>query len=234
MLGSVDPVYRNGVAYFDEWTMRAGAQRLRVPAYEGWQAVKPASRFHAEQARRGVPGEHLALAITNSAYVRATRSKYVNFFGLLWVPQMHAFTQMTGASFADFKAEVRERIVALRQETVQRDDFLDFQDYLDFKLGYDERVDASIDGYLFRAEETEDMVMYFATSEFIYQTERTEIRQPMILTITYALVHGKLLRFDFKRLFTADEEAVQLIAFSRRFVEDMRAVNDLSENKRRY
>ncbi|EDY84908.1 hypothetical protein VDG1235_4542 [Verrucomicrobiia bacterium DG1235] len=232
-VGTSDPVYRHGVAYHDEWTIRAGALKLRVPAYLGWRGVKANSEFYALQARSGVPGEHLALAITNAQFVRATRSKYVNEFGLIWVPQESAFLSMTGASFSEFKETLRQRIVEDRRKVVDRDDFMEFEDYIDFKQGRDEEVDEFLDGYFFRAMDEPDLVMYFSTSEFVYQTSRQEIRQPMIMTVTYALVRGKLLRFDFRRLFLSDEDAVELVSFTKRFVEDMRTLNGLSERKLR-
>lgn len=228
-LGTADPIYRRGVPYFDEWTIRSGALKLRVPAYPGWQGIRASSEFYELQARTGQPGEHLALAIANADFVRTSRSKYVNYFGLIWVPQETAFLSMNESVFGDFKEKLRGNIVEERKRQLDRDDFLEFQDYLDFKRGHDERVEAFVDGFLLRAVDEADIVVYFSTSEFVYQTPRTEIRQPMIMTMTYALVRGKLLRFDFKRLFTSDEDPVELIAFTRQFIADMRAVNGLSE-----
>lgn len=230
-MGAIDPIYRHGVAYFDEWTIRAGALKLRVPAYLGWEGVKPSSDFYLAQAKSGAPGELLALPITNREFIRATRSKYVNNFGLIWVPQQYAFTSMTESSFKPVKEEVKQRIVAARRESIERDDFWEFDDYIAFKKGNDERVQEFQNGYWFRAIDQADMVTYFATSEFVFQTRREEVRQPMIQTMTYALVRGKLLRFDFKKLYLTDEDAIQLISFTRQFVSDMRAVNGLSERK---
>ncbi|MDQ8197499.1 hypothetical protein QEH56_05030 [Pelagicoccus enzymogenes] len=230
-LGAIDPIYRHGVAYFDEWTIRAGALKLRVPAYHGWEGVKPSSDFYYAQARAGIPGELLVLPIANQDFVRATRSKYVNNFGLIWVPQEHAFTSMTEESFEPVKEAVKQRIVDARRQELDRDDFWEFEDYIAFKKGKDESVKEFQNGYWFRAIDEADMVTYFAVSEFVFQTRREEIRQPMIQTMTYALVRGKLLRIDFKRLYLSDEDAVQLISFTRQFVSDMRAVNGLSERK---
>lgn len=230
-IGAIDPIYRHGVAYFEEWTIRAGALKLRVPAYLGWEGVKPASDFYQTQANAGVPGELLVLPIANRDFIKATRSKYVNNFGLIWVPQEHAFTSMTADSFRPVKEELKQTIMAARRATVDRDDFWEFDDYIAFKKGNDERVQEFQNGYWFRAIDDPDIVTYFATSEFVFQTKREEIRQPMIQTMTYALVRGKLLRFDFKKLYLSDEDAVQLISFTRQFVSDMRAVNGLSERK---
>ncbi len=227
----VDPIYRHGIAYFEEWTIRAGALKLRVPAYYGWEGVKPTSDFYQTQAKTGVPGELLVLPIANRDFVRATRSKYVNNFGLIWVPQEHAFTSMTADSFRPVKEELKQTIIEARRTTVDRDDFWEFDDYIAFKKGNDESVEEFQNGYWFRAIDDPDIVTYFATSEFVFQTKREEIRQPMIQTMTYALVRGKLLRFDFKRLYLSDEDAVQLINFTRQFVSDMKAVNGLSERK---
>lgn len=228
-MGAIDPIYRHGVAYFDEWTIRAGALKLRVPAYYGWEGVKPSSDFYRAQAQGGLPGELLVLPITNQDFVRATRSKYVNNYGLIWVPQEHAFTSMTSEAFEPVKEEVKERILAERRQRLDREDFWEFEDYIAFKKGNDESVKEFQNGYWFRAIDEPDMVTYFAVSEFVFQTNREELRQPMIQTMTYALVRGKLLRFDFKRLYLSDEDAVQLISFTRQFVSDMRAVNGLSE-----
>lgn len=230
-MGAIDPIYRHGVAYFDEWTIRAGALKLRVPAYHGWEGVKPATDFYQAQARAGLPGELLVLPIVNQDFVRSTRSKYVNNFGLIWVPQEHAFTSMTSESFAPVKEALKERIVATRRSQVEREDFWEFEDYLAFKKGNDESVKEFQNGYWFRSIDEADMVTYFAVSEFVFQTRRQEIRQPMIQTMTYALVRGKLLRIDFKRLYLSDEDAVRLISFTREFVTDMRAVNGLSERE---
>lgn len=230
-LGTADPIYRNGVPYYDEWTIRAGAQRLRLPAYAGWQGVNPSSEFYELQANSGKEGHHLAAALIDQRFVRASRSKYVNSLALVWVPQTHAFQDMTQASFDEYKGKLKEEIVERRKQLVKREDFLDFEDYIAFKFGEDEKVDEFVDGFMVRAAETESLVTYFATSEFLYQAARTEIRQPMIMTVTYALVQGKLLRFDFKRLFTSDEDVLSLIAFSQQFVADMRTLNGLSDYK---
>ncbi|MDQ8185866.1 hypothetical protein [Pelagicoccus sp. SDUM812002] len=230
-MGAIDPIYRHGVAYFDEWTIRAGALKLRVPAYHGWEGVKPTSDFYRSQAQMGRPGELLVLPITNQEFVRSTRSKYVNNYGLIWVPQEHAFVSMTEDGFAPFKEEVKERIVEERRRRLNRDDFWEYDDYIAFKRGNDEHVDEFQNGYWFRAIDEPTVVTYFAVSEFVFQTNREEIRQPMVQTMTYALVRGKLLRFDFKKLHLSDEDAAQLISFTRQFVADMRAVNGLSERK---
>ncbi len=232
-LRAIDPIYRHGIAYFDEWTIRAGALKLRVPAYHGWEGIKASSDFYRAQAQMGVPGELLVLPITNRDFVRSTRSKYVNNFGLIWVPQEYAFTSMTEEAFAPVKELVKERIVAERRKSLDREDFWEFDDYIAFKKGNDERVKEFQNGYWFRAIDEPDMVTYIAVSEFVFQTNREEIRQPMIETMTYALVRGKLLRFDFKKLHLSDEDAAQLISFTRQFVEDMRVVNGLSERKLR-
>lgn len=230
-LWTEEPIFRHGVAYFDEWTIQAGAMKLRVPAYQGWEGVKATSDFYQEQARTGLPGELLVLPIANREFVRATRSKYVNNFGLIWVPQDYAFTSMTSESFAPVKEKVKADIVAERRATTDREDFWEYSDYIAFRKGKDESVGEFQNGYWFRAIDEPDIVTYFATSEFVFQTNREEMRQPMIMTMTYALVRGKLLRFDFKRLYLSDEDAIQLISFTRRFVEDMRAVNGMSERK---
>ncbi|MDQ8203426.1 hypothetical protein [Pelagicoccus sp. SDUM812003] len=230
-LGTADPIFRNGVPYYDEWTIRAGAQLLRLPAYPGWQGVKPSSEFYQLNANAGEPGYHLASVLTNARYVRETRSRYVNFFSLIWVPQEHAFTVMTSATFDSFAQTLHERLVSERADSVTREAFLDFENYLSFKMGEDESVEEFVDGYLIRSIYESDMVTYFANSEFVFQTRKTEIRQPMIMTITYALVDGKLLRIDIKRLFTSDEDMTRILGFTRQFVDDMRAVNALGGRK---
>ncbi|MBK1876935.1 hypothetical protein [Pelagicoccus mobilis] len=230
-VGTEDPVYRSGVPYFEEWTIRAGAMKLRVPAYLGWQAVKPNSDFYLAQSKTGRQGELLVLPLMFSDFVRATRSKYVNYFGLLWVPQETAFQSLGNSSFAGFKAELQNDMVVDRKRLVGRDDFWDFEDYMAFRKGRDEDLEESLDGYWLKALDEPDLVSYFATSEFVFVSSRGEQRQPMIQTMTYALVRGKLLRFDFKRLHFSDEDAVELIKFTKDFVEDMRIVNGLSERK---
>lgn len=230
-VGTEDPIYRSGVAYYNEWTIRAGALKLRVPAYQGWQAVKPTSEFYLAQSRTGRPGELLVLPIMFSDFVRATRSKYVNYFGLLWVPQEFAFMSLVEANFEEFKEDLQSEIVADRKRRIDREDFWEFDDYIAFKKGRDEDLEESLHGYWLKALDEPDLVTYFATSEFVFESSRGVQRQPMIQTMTYALVRGKLLRFDFKRLHLTDEDAVELISFTQKFVEDMRAVNGLSERK---
>jgi len=232
-IGVSDPITRSGVSYFEEWTLRAGAKKLRVPAYFGWTGVRTESDFYFSQLPQGEPGEHLALAMVNSEYVKASRSRFVNYYGLIWVPQDSAFLSMTGLAFASFKEEIQQDIVEDRRRRVRRSDFRDFGDYLDFKKGLDERVAEPLPGYLLKAVDEPDLVMYFAVSEFVYEGRREEVRQPMIMTIAYALVRGKLLRFDFRRLYTADEDAVALVAFTQKFISDMRKVNGFSERKLR-
>lgn len=230
-MGTEDPIFRSGVAYFDEWTVQAGAMKLRVPAYRGWEAIKPSSDFYLAQAKTGRPGELLVLPIMFSDFVRATRSKFVNHFGLVWVPQETAFSSLVESNFERFKSDLQTEIVADRKRRIDREDFWEFDDYLAFKKGRDEDLEESLDGYWLKALDQPDLITYFATSEFVFQSRRGELRQPMIQTMTYALVRGKLLRFDFKRLHLSDEDAVELIAFTQRFVEDMRVVNGLSERK---
>lgn len=230
-IGTEDPKYRNGVTYYDEWTIRAGALKLRVPAYYGWEGVSENSDFYRSQAHGGVPGEHLALPITNQDFIRASRSKYINNFGLIWVPQEYAFSSLAPTNFTTIKDKLKADIVAERELRLDRDDFWEYGDYIAFKKGQDDSVNEFLDGYWMRAIDEPELVTYFATSSFVFQTTREEIRQPMIMTMTYALVHGKLLRFDFKRLYLSDEDSVQLIEFTRRFVEDMRRLNDLGGRK---
>ena len=230
-VGTEDPIYRSGVAYFNEWTIKAGAMKLRVPAYYGWQAVKPTSDFYLAQSKTGRPGELLVLPIMFSDFVRSTRSKYVNYFGLLWVPQEFGFKSLEESNFLDFKEDLQSKMVADRKRRVDRDDFWEFEDYIAFKRGNDQDLEESLHGYWLKALDESDLVTYFATSEFVFESKRGVMRQPMIQTMTYALVRGKLLRFDFKRLHLTDEDPVELIKFTQSFVEDMRTVNGLSERK---
>ncbi len=223
------PVIRNGVAYFEDLTIRVGARRLRLPAYGGWEAVRPDSKFFALQVEAHPPEHQLVSVLVNRVFAKQTDSKFVNHLILVSVPQEQAFLEMTLGSFAAFKEKVQKRVVDQRKLLVKREDFRDFEDYLNFKFGQDEKVEEFVDGFMVRAEDRPDLVVYFATSEFLFKNSRTEIRQPMISTLTFALVHGKLLRIDTKRIFISDEDVVRLISDSIQFVRDMRSLNDLSE-----
>lgn len=222
-----DPVYRNGVPYYDEWTIRAGASRLRLPAYPGWESVSPNSEFYRQQSQSGAPGEHLAAVLTNKQFTSAAKTKYVSFYSLIWVPQEHAFSLMFPESFAHFKDALQEETIATRKRLIARDDFKDFDDYLNFKFGNDEAVDDFVDGFWVRAVDEADTVIYFATSQFVYQTPRTEIVDSMIMTVSYALVENKLVRVDMKRLYTSEDDIAALIAFTQLFLKDFRNVNGL-------
>src|SRR5690606_12802626 len=82
-----DPIFRNGVPYYNGWTIRAGTSRLRLPAYEGWQRVSPSNDFYKMQLQSGELGEHLASVTYNEDFMRSMRTKYVSFLSLAWVPQ---------------------------------------------------------------------------------------------------------------------------------------------------
>ena len=229
-----DPVYRNGVPYYDEWTIRAGATRLRIPAYPSWRRVKPESEFFQQQAQTAIPGEHLASVLVDNGFREHARTRYASFYTSIWVPQEHAFELMSPESFATFKTELQEETVEARKRLIDREDFLDFDDYLNFKFGYDEKVNEFVDGFWMRAVDEEDVVVYFATSQFVYQTSREEIVDPMIMTIAYALVENKLLRVDMRRLYKGEDDIAALIAYAKLFVEDMRKLNTLSEEARTF
>lgn len=228
-----DALKRNGIDYIEDWTIRAGVTRLRLPAREGWESVNPNAAFFQQLANSGVPGEFLASVLINRSYLVASRSKYVNFFMEIRVPQEFAFTLMTPDSFAAFKEEVQENTVKTRKRFLKRDDFLDFDDYMNFKFGHDEKVDEFVDGFMVRALDEPDMVIYFATSEFIYSGPKGDTIEPMITTVCYALVNDKLLRIDVKRVFAGEEDIPILLAATKAFVQDMRRLNGLSDDQRR-
>lgn len=228
---SIDPISRNGVPYHEDWTIQSGALFLRLPALEGWEAVRPSSDYYRLQSLSGEPGNHLASVLTSERFRRSSGSKFPNFYALIWVPQEYAFAQLSDATFSEFKQGVHSELVEQRQAALEREAFKEFDNYQNFRMGDDEKLTEGIDGYLVRVEDREDLVTYFATSEFIFQTKKTELRQPMIMTITYALVRGKLIRFDFRRLYTQDEDTVQLIAFAHEYIASMRQLNGVGERK---
>jgi len=220
-----NPVYRNGVPYYDEWTIRVGATRLRVPGYDSWRSIRSSSDFFDPQANAGLLGDRLAFAMFDKGFVDAVKTKFVSFFTLIWVPDGFAFKRMTSNRFHAYKEALQEEVVAVRRQLVNREDFEDFDDYRNFKFGRDEQVEDFIDGYMIRAVDSNDLVMYFATSEFIYKGNRAKEVAPMIVTVTYALVENKLVRIDMKRLFTGKEDVSSLIEYSQNFVDAMRRLN---------
>ncbi len=228
---SGDALRRNGVEFVEDWTIRAGVTRLRIPARNGWIAVSPNSAFFSQQVEAGTPGEHLALLLVNKAYVTASKSKYVNFYSEIRVPQEYAFKLMTPASFAPFKAGIQEAAVETRMRLIQRDDFEDFDDYLNFKFGRDEAVDSFVDGFMVRAIDEPDLVIYFATSEFVYDGPREDTVEPMMVTVCYALVNEKLIRYDTRRVFSGQDDIAVMLAETKAFISDMRRLNDLQERK---
>ena len=231
--GPIEPLRKNGVPYYEEWTLRAGASKLKIPAYQGWVATNANSQFFKLHQSRALVGDQLVAAILSRDFIKAMKTKYISFFKLIWVPQEYAFTLMTPETFAEFKEEIQEEVVAQRKELVKREDFVDFEDYLNFKFGHDEKVEDLVDGFLIRVLDDKDMVVYFVFSEFRFEGEKDRYVEPMIATITYALVHQKLLRIDIKRLFIDEDDVPSLVDYSARFVEDMRRLNALSQNKRR-
>lgn len=228
-----DPIFRNGVPYYEGWKVQAGVTLLKLPAYPYWESVKAGTDFFRVQSAVGVKGDHLEFAMLDRGFMRAVRTRYVSNFTLVWVPQEHAFKQMTLATFSNFKEKLQAEAVAERKLKVKRSDFEDFEDYLNFKFGHDEKVASFVDGFMIRALEAENLVMYFATSEFIFEGKRgRKVVDPMIMTVTYALVNSKLIRVDMKRLFQDAEDVAVLVAFSEQYVNDMRRLNALSTAKR--
>ena len=228
-----EPLTRNGIPFYEEWTIRAGVARLRLPARPGWGSVNPNTPFFNLLANGGRPGEHLTSVLVNRDFIAATRTKYINYFMQVWVPQEFAFKLMTLGSFEAFKTKLQAEAVAEREKLVKRDDFLTFEDYLNFKFGRDEAVESFVDGFMVRAVDEPDLVIYFAASEFRYEGPRSDVVEPMILTVCYALVNDKLIRIDTKRIYGSQEDIPVLLADTKAFVVDMRQLNDLQENRPR-
>ncbi len=224
---------RNGVAYYEEWTIRAGVARLRLPARPGWGSVNANTPFFEQLANGGSPGEHLTTVLVNRDFVAASRSKYVNYFMQVWVPQEYAFKLMTLGSFAAFKSNLQAEAVAQREKLVRREEFATFEDYLNFKFGRDEAVESFVDGFMVRAVDEPDLVIYFAASEFRFGGGSVDWVDPMILTVCYALVNEKLIRIDTKRMYGSEEDIPVLLAETKAFVLAMRQLNDLQESRPR-
>ena len=219
------PIYRNEVPYYPGWTIRAGVMRLKLPANRHWRLVDPSSDFYRSQADTGATGDYLAAVLYSRGFMQLAKTKYVSYFSLIWIPRQYAFKEMDRVSFAVFKVVLQEESVAERKLKVDRLNFSNFEDYLNFKFGRDEEVSCFVDGFMIRAVEEDDLVMYFATSEFLYKGPRAEVVEPLILTVTYALVHGKLIRVDTKRLYRTREDISSLVTSSQIFIQDMRHLN---------
>lgn len=231
--GPDSPLHRNGVPYLEDWEFRAGATKLLLPAYGNWVNLRSKRKVYESFLVYGEPGEYLAAALVDRGFVRRTGSRFLNFYGLVWVPQAEAYKLFAPATFAAVKESVKERIVAQRAEFgLGRDDFESFEDYINFRRGEDASLGSFVHGVLIHASESDDTLVYFATSLSRFETRGAVIEEPMISTVAYALVRGKFLRVAFTRQYLSDEDMQGLLAFTLAFIEDMRRLNDLPEDRR--
>ena len=88
-----------------------------------------------------------------------------------------------------------------------------------------------LDDFMIRAIDQADLVTYFVTTNMILKSRRSETVEPMIVTVSYALVEEKLIRFDMKRVYRGAEDVNQLLEFAQVFVRDMRRLNALSASR---
>lgn len=224
-LAERDVVFSDGIPYRRKWTMEAGVTQLDIPAYDGWVQASPDSDLFANFASQSREGNRLASVLVNQRFVEATASPYVNWFVLVQVPQQYAFARFNARSFAVRKQAIRERAEEFRQAYVEREDFETFSDYINYKRGRDELVENYVDGYMLEASEGGDRLVYFYTSEFTRRGDPTQ-RDPLVGTTSYAVVRGKLLRIEVRKLMTSFDDIPQIVSFTEGFIEDLRRINE--------
>jgi len=234
MLSKQGPVlYRGEVPYIREWSFRSGVAELNVPAYDGWINVTKNRDLYVEFAGQGVPGQTLSGVFVNQRYISRTQSSYINFYVTAWVPERHAFKIFSPEAFAPIKETLQDELIEVRQNTVQREEFDSFDDYLNFKFGRDEAVENFVDGRLIKASEDDDFVTYFFTSEFFVQDEKSPLFEPMVGTTTFGLVRGKLVRFDVRMAYRGRDDVARILEFAQQYFEDLKRVNGVAVSKRR-
>lgn len=218
-------LYRGDTPYIRDWSFQSGVVELNVPAYEGWVNVTKKKDLYLDFARQGVPGQTLSGVYINTRYIRATRSKYINFYVLAWVPERFAYKQFNPKKFAPIKEKLQAELIAVRRRTTEREDFQSFDDYLNFKFGKDEELEEFVDGRMIKAAEGDDYLTYFFTSEFLIQDEESPVTEPMLGTTTFGLVRGKLIRYDIRMVYRSDDDVARILEFTQQYFDDLQRVN---------
>ncbi len=231
-MGDTDLYGKDGVAYRKSWGFKSGVSQLYTPFYEGWADGRDVKGLFDSFAEDGEPGYTLSSVMFNEAFYKRTGKEFVNYFTLIWVPERYAFTLFQPSSFQPIKDQVREKIVKARKSYAKRDQFETFQDYVAFKFGRDEEIENFVDGFWIEANESEEHLTYFYTSEFL--VEKTKKKQsyvrPLIATTTYMIVRNKLLKLDVVKVYESQEDVVRLLEFTNGFREDMHVVNRYGES----
>ena len=231
-MGDVDLYSKDGVAFRKSWGFKSGVTQLYPPFYDGWVDGKRFKGLHEEFAKDGDPGYTLASVAFNEPFYKATGKEFVNFFTLIWVPEQYAFSLFQPSNFERFKEGIQSKIVAARKDYAQRDQFDSFEDYIAFKFGKDDDMENFVDGYWLVANESQEHLTYFYTSEFLVERRKQAFVRPLIATTTYLVVRNKLLRLDVAKEYSVPEDIAQLLEFTNGFREDMNVVNRFGETDR--
>lgn len=223
---------KGGVGYRKSWEFRSGVTKLYPPYYDGWENARGDKELFEYYAKKGEPGYALSSIIYSDRYVKQTGSEFINYFILIWVPQTYAFSLFTPRSFGKFKETVREGILEARKDYADRDKFESFQDYIAFKFGRDDEMENFADGYWIEANEGEEHLTYFYTSEFIGTNRKRKeaFKRPLIGTATYLLVRDKLIKLDVVKEYVRQDDIPILLEFTANIREDMRTVNRFGES----
>ncbi len=231
-MGDIDIYSKDNVAYRKSWGFRTGVTSLYPPFYEGWEDGRKVKGFVEELSAEGEPGYTLSCVTFNKNFYKQTGGEFINFFTRIWVPEQYAFSLFTPTSFERIKAGVREGIVRARKEYADRDQFETFNDYIAFKFGRDDEIDNFVDGFWIEANEGDEHLTYFYTSEFLVNNKKGAFVRPLIATTTYAIVRNKLLQIDIVKAYDARDDVPRLLEFTERFRKDMVVVNQHGESDR--
>lgn len=218
-------VLRLGVPYREDWTFRAGATRLRLPAYEGWiNGMRRRGWRERFGAIEGVD-ERLVGLLLNRDFVKASLSTSLNFYGTVWVLQGWEFKAVNVAGFREVKDAFAREIESARASGDEGDVFRDLEDLED--------LEDLADGRFVRAQESDQQLTYLRTVEKPLAGEMgAGFVERYIEIKSLALVEGKVLRVDFARALLAPEDLAGLLSFNDQFLADFRRLNALSEDRR--
>ncbi len=230
--GDLDLYFKDGVAYRDSLGFKSGVTQLYPPFYEGWSDGRKVKGLYEEFVKDGDPGFTLSSVVYNDRYYRETGKEFVNYFVLYWVPEQYAFTLFQPNSFQPFKDHVRDEIVKARKNYAQRDQFDTFQDYVAFKFGRDDEIENFVDGFWIEANEGDEHLTYFYTSEFLVERKRQAYKRPLIATTSFIIVRGKLLKVDIVKAYDSPEDIPILLEVTDGLREDMKIVNRHGESNR--
>ena len=224
-MGDTDLYSKDGVPFRKSWGFRSGVTQLYPPFYDGWKNGREVKGLYRKFAEDGEAGYTLESIVFDEQFYKATGKEFVNYFALVWVPQQYAFSLFQPRNFEVFKEGVREKIVAARKGYAKREEFDTFQDYVAFKFGRDDEMENFVDGYWIEANESEEHLTYFYTSEFLVERRRQAFQRPLIATTTYLVIRNKLLKLEIAKEYSTPEDIPQLLEFTERVRDDMKIVN---------